>query len=229
MDKINWSDTTVGASNLLTYEELSYIAQLGTQTSLKGYLVLQNTGDDLTANQLNQIKAWFGDTVFTKNSSGLVVDHKRNYIQINIGGDVTIDGLGNVTIVEGSNASLNATRFSLAEDDQTDYNWSVGPANSNDSTGRYNGLTIIQASESVDGIAYIQSSQSQVGHDYDAKVYTSVAGVNYSATIHVIAASYPSDLHIGYDVESQSMLREAPGYIEFPITNTAASFYVTSD
>jgi len=29
MDKVNWSDTTVGASNLLTYTELSYIAQLG--------------------------------------------------------------------------------------------------------------------------------------------------------------------------------------------------------
>lgn len=229
MDKINWSDATVGADNLLTYEELSYIAQLGNQTSLKGYLVLQNTGEDLTANQLNQIKSWFGDTVFTKNSSGLVVDHKRNYIQINIGGNVTIDQLGNVTIEEGNNASLNATRFSLAEDEGTEYQWSVGPADSNDSTGRYNGLTIIQADQSVDGIAYIQSSQSQVGHDYDAKVYTSVAGVNYSTTIHVIAASYPSDLFIDYDTESQSMLREAPGFIEFPITNTAASFYVNSN
>jgi hypothetical protein len=49
MDKINWSDATVGENNLLTYTELSYIAQLGNQTSLKGYLVLKNTGDDLTA------------------------------------------------------------------------------------------------------------------------------------------------------------------------------------
>ena len=195
MDKVNWSDTTVGENNLLTYTELSYIAQLGNQTSLKGYLVLKNTGEDLTANQLNQIKAWFGDTVFTKNSSGLVVDHKRNYIQINIGGDVQIDQLGNVTLVEGHNASLNATRFSLAEDDGTEYNWSVGPANSNDSTGRYNGLTILQAEETVDGIAYIQSIQSQVGHDYDAKIYTAVAGVNYSTLIHVVAATYPSDMY----------------------------------
>jgi hypothetical protein len=29
MDKINWSDTTVGEDNLLTYTELSYLAQLG--------------------------------------------------------------------------------------------------------------------------------------------------------------------------------------------------------
>jgi len=49
MDKINWSDTTVGSNNLLTYNELSLIANLGNQTSLKGYLVLKDTGVDLTA------------------------------------------------------------------------------------------------------------------------------------------------------------------------------------
>ena len=29
MDKINWSEATVGNGNLLTFDELSYIAQLG--------------------------------------------------------------------------------------------------------------------------------------------------------------------------------------------------------
>lgn len=80
MDKINWSDTTVGASNLLTFEELSKIAQLNNASQLKGYLVLKDTGSELTAQQLTQIKSWFGDTVFTKNSSGLVIDHKRDYV-----------------------------------------------------------------------------------------------------------------------------------------------------
>jgi len=155
MDKINWSDTTVGATNLLTYDELALIAQLGNQTSLKGYLVLKDTGEELSAEQLNMIKSWFGDTVFTKNSSGLVVDHKRQYIQINIGGNVSVDEHGNITLIEGNSASLNATRFSLAEDDATDYQWSIGPVGSNDSSGRYNGLSIIQASESIDGLAYI--------------------------------------------------------------------------
>ena len=229
MDKINWSDATVGENNLLTYDELSLIAQLGNQTSLKGYLVLRDTGEELTSAQLNMIKSWFGDTVFTKNSSGLVVDHKRNYVQINIGGDVIVNELGEVTIVEGSNASLNATRFSLAEDDSTDYMWSVGPVGSNDSSGRYNGLSIIQASESLDGIAYIQSVQSTVGHDYDAKIYTAIAGVPYSTTIHVKAASYPNDLHLVSKPESNISLRTAPGYAEFPATYASASFYITSD
>ena len=175
------------------------------------------------------IKSWFGDTVFTKNSSGLVVDHKRNYVQINIGGNVTVDEHGEVTLVEGNSASLNATRFSLAEDESSDYMWSVGPVGSNDSSGRYNGLSVIQASESLDGLAYIQSSQSTVGHNYDAKIYTAVAGQPYSTIIHVIAASYPSDLHIASKPEGNISLRTAPGYTEFPATYASASFYITSD
>ena len=229
MDKINWSDATVGENNLLTYEELAQIAQLGNQTSLKGYLVLRDTGEELTSAQLNMIKSWFGDTVFTKNSSGLVVDHKRNYVQINIGGNVTVDEHGEVTLVEGNSASLNATRFSLAEDESTDYMWSVGPVGSNDSSGRYNGLSIIQASESLDGLAYIQSVQSTVGHNYDAKIYTAVAGQPYSTTIHVIAASYPDDLYIASRSEGNIALRTAPGYTEFPATYASASFYITSN
>jgi len=49
MDKINWSDATVGSANLLTYSELELLSQLGSQTSLKGYLVLRDTGVDLTS------------------------------------------------------------------------------------------------------------------------------------------------------------------------------------
>jgi len=52
MDKINWSDATVGENNLLTYEQLSYIAQLNGSNKLKGYVVLKDTGAELTAEQL---------------------------------------------------------------------------------------------------------------------------------------------------------------------------------
>lgn len=230
MDKVNWSDTTVGNANLLTYSELAIIAQLGNQTSLKGYIVLgDNT--DLTAAQLNTIKAWFGDTVFTKNSSGLVVDHKRQYIQINIGGDVEIDQLGNVTLIEGHNASLNATQFSLAEDDQSNYIWALLDPNdvSEEPQGRIGGVTILQPDESIDGIAYLQSIQSEVGHDYDINVLTSSSGVNYSSAIHVVAATYPTDLYIGTKSESTSQLRTSPGYIEFPRSNTKAAFYIKTN
>ena len=194
MDKVNWSDATVGASNLLTFSELQKIAQLNNAgQNLKGYIVLKDTGSELTAQQLTQIKSWFGDTVFTKNSSGLVVDHKRDYIQINVGGNVTVDPVtGDVTLEEGNTASLNATRFSLAEDDATDYNWAVSAPTSNEAYTRYKGLTVIQASDSIDGIAYISSQQSQEGGDYDVKVTCSAAGINYSTIIHVKAATYPT-------------------------------------
>lgn len=120
--------------------------------------MLKNTGSDLTSSQLNQIKSWFGDTVFTKNSSGLVVDHKREYVQINIGGNVTVDPQnGEVTLIEGNSASLNATQFSLAEDDVTQYNWALSAPTSNEAYTRYKGLTVIQSTDSIDGIAYIQS------------------------------------------------------------------------
>ena len=229
MDKINWSDATVGESNLLTYDELQYLSQLSNQSSLKGYLVLRDTGEELSAGQLNSIKSWFGDGVFTKNSAGLVVDHKRNYIQINIGGEVSVDQYGDVTIVEGASATLNATRFSLAEDSQTEYQWSVGPVGSNDSAGRYNGVSIQQAEDSPDGIAHLITNQSTVGHDYDVKIYTAVSGVPYSTIIHVIAATYPDDLFINHRAESGVSLRTAPGFLEFPNTGAAASFYVDSN
>lgn len=229
MDKINWSDTTVGSSALITYDELAVLAQLGNQTSLRGYLVLKDTGVDLTAEQLNRIKSWFGDTVFTKDSAGLVIDHHRQYIQINIGGDVTVDQNGEVTLVEGNTASLNATRFSLAEDDQRDYTWAIGEVGSNDPGSRYNSLTILQAEDSIDGIAYIQSTQSSVGHNYDVQIFTAASGVPYTAVMHVIAATYPTDMFINHRVEGNIQLRTAPGFIEFPRTNAQASFYVDSN
>ena len=230
MDKINWQDATVGEENLLTYDELSLLAQLGSQTSLKGYLVLKNTGEDLTIGQLNHIKSWFGDAVFTKNSSGLVVDHERQYVQINFGGDVTIDELGNVTIVEGGRVSLNATRFSLAEDDDSGYVWAIGEADSNIGYGRlYGALWVIQPDSSGDGKAYLQTTQSQIGHDYDIKIYTSVNAVNYSTTIHVIAATYPSDLFIDAQTEGQYSPRIIPTAIQYWKSGISANLFVNSN
>lgn len=229
MDKINWSESTVGAENLLSFEELEYISQLNnSKLLLKGYLVLKDTGSDLTSSQLNSIKGWFGDTVFTKNSSGLVVDHRRQYIQINIGGNVTINQSGEVVLQEGDSASLNATRFSLAEDDTTQYSWSIGPVNSNESYTRYNGLTVIQQEDSIDGIAYIQSTQSQIQSDYDVKITCSVEGVNYSTVLHVIAATYPTDLFIDVENKGSSIIRQIPGWTEFYTSGQSARFFVNS-
>lgn len=218
-DKINWAPSTVGGDdNLLTYQELSYIAQLNNGDNigkLKGYIVLKNEDDTpLTSEQLTQIKNWFGDTVFTKSSSGLVIDHKLNYIQINVGGDVYTEN-GEVYLAEGGRASLNATRFSLAESDSSSYGWAVGPAEgAEDAHGRYLGTQIIPGSESPDGITYLQTKESDQGGNYDVKVYCSAEGQNYTTIIHIVGVTYPTDMNFAVTTQGSSYSpRIAPGYI----------------
>lgn len=236
MDKVNWSSDTVG-TNLLTYSELSKIAQLKGANQLKGYIVLKNEDNaELTAEQLTQIKAWFGDTVFTKNSSGLVIDHKLNYVQINVGGDVTIVD-GEVYLKEGGRASLNATRFSLAEDDTTQYQWAVSSTTDTKGYDRYIGASIIQQEDSGDNIAYIQANESTkavrqqygVGSNYDIKVWCNVEGVNHSTIVHVIGATYPTKQYIAISSESNNSPRTAGDYVTFYTNGIVSNLYVKSD
>ena len=212
-DKIYWTEDSVGAQNLLTYDELSIIAQLNVNNSeynirdsLKGYLVLRNENNtQLTTEQLTQIKSWFGDTVFTKSSSGLVVDHKlgEGYIQINLGGDVYMEN-GEYYINEGGRASLSATQFALAESNNISGMWTVSNASVTDvqysgSTISQRGISIISAEQSADGINYIQTSESQDGGNYDIKIWYTSLAMSYTTIIHVRGVTYPSNLSFVFD------------------------------
>ena len=210
-DKIYWTEDTVGQENLLTYEELALIAQLNVNNSeksikdsLKGYIVLRNENNtQLTSNQLTQIKGWFGDTVFTKSSSGLVIDHKLEYVQINLGGDTYVEN-GEFYLNEGGRASISATKFALAETDENSGLWTISYANvtnvQNTSSGiSERGISIISAQESADGISYIQTSESQFGGNYDIKVWYTSLQNSYTAIIHVRGVSYPSNLGFAID------------------------------
>jgi hypothetical protein len=121
MDDVFWSPDVIGNDNdLLTYDELRLISKTsGGHPNIRGYVMLkyEGAGTELTSQQLTEIRNWFGDSVFTKGSAGLVVDYKHDYIQINIGGDITIVN-GDVYLTEGNNAILSATEFHLAEPDQ---------------------------------------------------------------------------------------------------------------
>ena len=231
MDKINWSETTVGNSNLLTFDDLSHLAQLkNARQNLKGYLVLKDVGTELTAQQLNMIKNWFGDGVFNKDSSGLVIDHKRDYVQVNIGGNIDVDNLGNVTITEGNSASLNATRFALAEDDTANYSWALSDPDNPRNVTRVNGLKIVQAEDSIDGIAYITSTQSNVGHDYNVDVVCILSGVVLNTLrIHVIGATYPASMKVSVSNRATAIPRVVPGGTCFYATGMKADLYVDSD
>lgn len=223
-DKINWNIQTVGGNaNLLTYDELAMLAQMGT-VDMKGYILLKNENDqELTTQQLTQIKTWFGDSVFDRNSSGLVVDHQKEYIQINVGGDVTVDN-GEIYIREGSRASLNATRFLLSEEPEENYAWGVEAV----AAGTAHRCNIIPSTDTVDHVTYLQTQESQIGGNYDIRVSVSVAGDTYSTIIHVIGVTYPTDMKLAYDNKTLTVPRETPLYIAFHQQGMAIDAYANS-
>ena len=128
--------------------------------------------------------------MFTKNSSGLIIDHMLNYVQINVGGDVQMIN-GELYLNEGGRASLSATRFALSETNQDDGIWSVSYSNVTDvqysSTGiTARGINIIPKDVSADGHTYLQTSESQEGGNYDIKVWYTLANVANSVIIHIV-------------------------------------------
>ena len=115
MNDIKWDATTLGAANLLTYEELLLISKIGT-LELKGYLMLASGQETLTSEQLTQLTQLFGNDIFTYSSSGLIVDYDMNTTIISVSGDVTVDSNNEIHLKEGHTAILNATRFHLSND-----------------------------------------------------------------------------------------------------------------
>ena len=188
MNNINWA-----SAPYMTYEQLGKLAKFngGHNSSeygtMQGYIVLSSESQ-LTAEQLTQIKAWFGDSVFNKNSSGLVIDQMLDYIQVNVGSSATIQN-GQVYLKEGFRASLNATRFSLSEDN-VEYNWYVQqPGTTGAASQVYKDTSLITGD---DGITYIKADQSNQG-DYDVEVFcTGGAFRSQPVTIHIQGTQYPT-------------------------------------
>jgi len=180
MNGIYWDKNSCGESNLLTYDELAEIAKFNNGlnkvsdakginggAALKGYIML-SVDTPLTAQQLTQIKAWFGDTVFNKNSAGLVIDQAYDYIQISVGGsDITIID-NEIYLKEGKRASLNANKFALSEDNSS-YDWFLKDPNSTNTSNPYKMTSITKG---YDGIYYLTPAESSLGN-YDVVVLCS--------------------------------------------------------
>ena len=239
-DKIYWTaDSVGGQANLLTYDELELISQLNGEAdpvtgrknhNLKGYIVLKNENDThLTTEQLTQIRTWFGDSVFSKNSSGLVIDHMLEYVQINVGGDIQITG-GELYLYEGQRASLSATKFALAENDSEDGIWTVSYATEQivpSTTGiGERGIRIISSEDSADGHTYLQTSESQAGGNYDIKVWYTSQGQSSNVTIHMLGVQYPSNLQYALDVRGSYRPRVNPGSAIIYLNGTAFDLYL---
>ena len=208
MDDVFWSSDVIGNDeDLLTYDELRLISQMNGQPDqqgnkvhpIRGYVVLkfEGAGTELTSQQLSLIRSWFGDTVFTKGSAGLVVDYKHNYIQINIGGNVTMQN-GEIYLREGDTAMLSATQFLLAETAGDNYVWGLWNATEQRTVPTVRGVTLLDAENTSDGNTYLVTSESMEGTDYDVEIRVTAGGQIYSSTIHIIAAKYPSALTLGY-------------------------------
>jgi len=120
----------------------------------------------------------------------------HSYIQINIGGQVTIDN-GEVYLREGDRAMLSATQFLLSEGDSQNYSWGLSAtANSSIIVSQINGVSVLSSSATLDGNTYLMTSESLVGQDYDVYIRVTAGGTIYSSVIHIIAAKYPTNISI---------------------------------
>jgi hypothetical protein len=122
LERINWTG--------LTYENMADLARFNNYNNkngnhMQGYIVLTN--DELTSQQLTKLREWFGESVFSLKSQGIVIDQYTDYMRINVGADaIVVDD--QIVLQEGHSASLNATQFKLAES-IGDYEWRVGAPN----------------------------------------------------------------------------------------------------
>lgn len=225
-DKINWGATTVDNNNLLTFNELSLIAQMGT-VDIKGYILLQNENNtSLTTQQLTQIKSWFGNSVFDRNSSGLIVDHNNSYIQINIGNAEGVSIINDeIYIKEGTRVSLNATQFLLAEQNISDYVWGIESVVQN----TQHMCSIIDGQYTQDHITYLNVQESKIGGNYDIRIIVAVGVNQYSTVVHIIGVTYPENAYLKCDSKTNNIVRETSSYIEFYDSGMSADIYVNSD
>ena len=245
MDDVFWSPEVVGNdADLLTFDELRLISKMnGAEPEpgsgvtkvhpIRGYVMLryEGSGTELTSQQLTQIRNWFGDSVFTKGSAGLVVDYRHDYIQINIGGDVTLVN-GDMYMEEGGKAILSATEFHLAEPDQlsiSNYEWGLSEPGSVQPSYQIGGVQLLYADS--DHNWYLISSESQVGHDYQVEVKVTAGGNTYSAIINIIAAKYPSSVYIDTSRPSGVLSdpRKTEGIVTLWQNGMGTNLFLTTD
>ena len=155
--------------------------------TIKGYIMISTTDNvELTVNQLTAIKSWFGDSCFTKNSAGLVIDHELDYIQINIGQKAYVEN-GSVYLKEGNKAPLNATRFKLGEDLNV-YTWFIHGVGDSDSSFVYKSCSL---REGEDGIMYLYADES-INENYQVVIVCTSGAFSTVTTVNIVTATYPT-------------------------------------
>lgn len=200
MDDVKWVIGD-GFADTITFDQLAKIAKFNNGinylgTTMRGCIMISDKQPELTVEQLSLIKQWFGETCFNKTSSGLVIDHKRNYIQINIGNPAYIkDGVININEGVDSNgnpvkAYLNATQFILSEDERI-YDWSLQSVEQTGSGGSvYKSCSIRTNAET--GLTTLTVNES-TNNPYDVMIVCDPGDGSdvYKLKIHVNTVTYP--------------------------------------
>lgn len=220
MDGINWSG--------ITFEQLEQIAKFNggnnkaSDGTLKGYIVLETNGQRLTAEQTSKIVSWFGSGVFQKNSSGLVIDHNLNYVQVSIAEPAYIEN-DKIYLKEGTRAALTATKFALGED-STQYNWFVRMAGSTESSQSLNGYKL-NLERSEDGIMYLVADES-TSANFDIEVVCTSGDFISVLPVTIVTVTYPSSYQI---LHSNSDMRLCNGYPTFWKSMDTEMYVKTTD
>ncbi len=242
IDNIKWDHTTIKDNELITYKQLQYISMFNDGRNnadnntplLKGYIEVSMDDGELSVEQLTQLKEWFGNQIFSIKSIGvgLVIDQSLNYIKINVGNanvETNPDtGELEISIEEGSRATLSATRFQLQENDTTTY-WGIkAPGSAANAGTSWQGCTITTGK---DKLTYLDVAETVYG-DRTIEVTCSMVGEELSSSvlIHIKAVSYPASIKLAVDQSrngsnEMNRLRDFAGAYVYWKGGLVAEFY----
>ena len=208
VENIYWDNDTIPG---LSYEQLSWIAKFNgidytreynphpnIANFARGYVVLT----DITAMdgiQTAYLATWFGDSVFTLNSGGLVIDQASNYTAITVGQNATVVD-GEIYLKENSYARISATKFRLQTTlSETEFSLSAPNTQSQGITsyvypaGSGNIACAIESMQYGDDYVYnLRTYPNSTGQDYDVWLHCGSTHVE----IHIKAVDYPEDMFL---------------------------------
>lgn len=202
----------------VTYAQITKLAKLYAGNTLKGYIRLA-ASETLTNDQLLQLVAWFGDSVFVLNGGGLTIDYALNTTQIVLGTPATSEN--NQFYVNENKASaetgyvtvrLRYVKFMLQETD-SEATWSVRGDGSVQYSNQYKGCEIISQESEYDGSKtwYLKVSESSYGN-YTVDLKVDVDGNSYETSVHIIGVTYPGVVNIDL-LENTSVMYDGGKYI----------------
>ena len=236
---IQWDSTTLDGYELLSYDQLSYIAEFnrgehndmdankplnGSVGNFSGYIELSRGSSELSAEQLTKIKSWFGDLVFTKNSKGLVIDQNLPYTRISVGGDAytafnEATGQEEIYLSDGCTATLGATKFSLSNKKRSVYWYLQDPTNSNiqSDTSLYYCELVKDAHDNYSLVAH----ESQDGKDYDILVGCSIIATEQDDEDDTTGSDFSAEILIHIKAVKY------PEYVDLKVDNSRNIGYQT--